>query len=121
MQDATDTAFRPALIVERDHLDSGLVPLRMTMIIAQRQFLLYGSGTVLPELFDGLVVYAVAQGTKNDPRQFAIGKARVECFEPGQFLDHSWRHAGRFALGHDSGIVREEPEHTLFMEAAREI
>ena len=64
MQDVTDTPFRPALIVELDHLHPGLVRLRMTVIGAQRQFPLHGLGTVLPELFDGLVVQAVAHFAK---------------------------------------------------------
>jgi hypothetical protein len=67
------------------------------------------------------VVHAVAQGTKNDPRQFALGKTWGEGLEPGQFLDHRWWHAGRFALGYEDDIVREEPEYTLLLEATREI
>lgn len=117
----TDTAFRPALREELDHLDPRLVPLRMTMIVTKRQDLLDSSGTLLPEFFDGLVVQAVAQGTKNDPRQFALGKTWVEGFEPSQFLDHRWRHAGRFALGYEDDILREEPEQALLLEATREI
>jgi hypothetical protein len=121
MEDVTDTAFRPALREELDDLNPSLVSPWMTMIVTQCQFPLDGSRPVLPELLDGLVVEAVVQGTKNDPRQFARGKAWEERFEPGQFLDHRWRHASRFAHGHDGDIVREQPEHPLFMEAAREL
>ena len=42
MQEATDAALIPALIVELDDLDAGVVAGRMAVLVSQRQGLLHG-------------------------------------------------------------------------------
>ena len=67
------------------------------------------------------MVQAVAHFAKNNPRQLAILKARVECFQTRQFVDYRLGHTCRFALGHDRDIVRDEAAQALPVEATQEI
>jgi hypothetical protein len=59
MQEATDAALIPALIIELDNLDAGVVRGRMAVIVPQRQFPLRGWEAVLPQGFDGFVIDAI--------------------------------------------------------------
>ena len=60
----TDTALTPALIGEFDHLEAGVVTLRMAVIGPKRSLALHGNRAVLPELFHRLVVNLVVQLVK---------------------------------------------------------
>src|SRR5262249_24931871 len=88
VQKVTDAALRPPLIIVFDHRDAALVAMRMAVVGGQGQLTLNRSGTLLPELFDRLVVNALVRLVPENPGQFAIAKAVVKRFQAGQFLQH---------------------------------
>ena len=88
VQKVTDAALRPPLIIEFDHLEAALIALRMAVVGMQGQLTLHRCGTLLPELFDRLVVNALVRLVPENPSQFAIAKAIVERFQARQFLQH---------------------------------
>jgi len=104
----TDTTCRPAWIGERAHLPPGLGRRRMPVRGAPRPGPWPGRGTVLPELFDGLGVWAVAPGAPQHPRQLAILPARGACLQTRPGVDARLGPPGRCALGHDRDLVRDE-------------
>jgi hypothetical protein len=55
------------LIVEPDHLEAGLIALRVAVIRAQGQLPLHRLRALLPELFDGFVINMVVAFIMDDP------------------------------------------------------
>ena len=120
MQDAADAALRPALIRELQDLEPGVITIGLAVIVLQRQFALGCRGTVLPELFDGLIINALVAGVMNDPGSFAIPEAAREGFESGHFCHHCCGHGAAPAWRDKLRVVWQEPKHPLLLEAPRE-
>ena len=76
MQKATDTALRPSLIIEFDHLKAALVASGMAVVGGQGQLLAQEWGSAA-RLFDRLVVNTLLRLVPENPGQFAIAKAVV--------------------------------------------
>ena len=91
------------------------------MIVTKRQFPLRCGRAVLPEPFDGLVVHPVTRLTKDHPRQFAILKPSVECFQPCQLLDHGRRDTDGFVLWDNLDVIRYKAEQALLFEATGQL
>src|SRR4030095_16453984 len=99
MQKPADTHFMPALIIEWNGLPAGLGAVGMRMIVPQLELRRRCHWDLLPELFDRFMIDAVVQGRAENTGQFAVMKACVEAFEPGQLLPHCLRDVGRTAAG----------------------
>src|SRR5262245_33051038 len=84
MQNRTDTAPIPALIVQFDHLEAGLVAVWMAVIGAQGQLPLHRHGALLPELFDRLIIQAGVAFIMDDPGQLAKLEPVIACFEASE-------------------------------------
>jgi hypothetical protein len=93
----------------------------MAVVVTERQFPLRRGRAVLPEPFDGLVVNPVTRFAKDNPRQFAILKPSVECFQPGQLLDHGRRDTDGFVLWNNFDVVRYKAEQALLFEATGQL
>lgn len=67
LENAADTQLTPPLLVELDHLETGLRARRMAVIGAQGELPLHRPRALLPELFDGLVINMVVAFIMDDP------------------------------------------------------
>src|SRR4030095_312657 len=120
-QEATEAALIPALIVELDDLDAGIVEGRMAVIVSTRHSLLPGWEARLPQGFDGFVIDAIACLIEHDPRHFAVMQPRIERFEPRNLLANRFGAPSRPPHGEHIQVVGKEPEHALLLETAREL
>ena len=121
VQKVTDAALRPPLIIEFDHLEAALIALRMAVVGMQGQLTLHRCGTLLPELFDRLVVNALVRLVPENPSQFAIAKAIIERFQARQFLQHFFGDPLAPTGGNDFRVLRQEPQHALLPKTAGQI
>src|SRR5215471_18479420 len=76
----------PALIVQLEHLEAGVIALQLAVIRAERQLALSRSGALLPELFDGFVIHTGVALILDNPGQRTKVATRIACFEAGQFF-----------------------------------
>src|SRR5688572_4418107 len=67
VQDATDTELMPALIIELDHLDPGLIAVSLAVIVTQREFPWHRWEVLLPELLHRIGMEAVAVLVEDNP------------------------------------------------------
>ena len=121
LQNRTDTAPIPALIVQFDYLEAGLVAVWMAVIGVQGQLPLHRHGALLPELFDRLIIKAVVAFIMDDPGQLAKLEPVIACFEAGQFFDHLCGHLLAPAGTGDFRVLGKEPESALLPEAPRQL
>ena len=121
VQKATDTALRPSLILEFDHLKAALVASGLAVVGGQGQRPVHRSGTLLPKLFDRLVVNTLLRLVPENPGQFALAKAVVQRFEARQFLHHGFGDHLPTTWDDDFRLRRQEPHHALVPKATREI
>jgi hypothetical protein len=66
VQNVTDAALIPALLRERDDLETCRRAVRLAMIGPKRECAWYSHGAVLPEHLDGLIIAGVAQLAKEE-------------------------------------------------------
>jgi hypothetical protein len=116
LQKAADTQLIPALIVQLDHLEAGVIALRMAVIRAERQLALYRSGALLPEPFDGFVINTVVALTLDDPGQLAKLETLIVCFEAGQFFHDFVRYLLAPAGTDNFRVLGKEAEGALLLE-----
>ena len=121
VQKVTDAALRPPLLIEFDHLEAALVAMRMAVVSGQGPLTLPRSGTLLPELFDRLVVNALVRLVPEHPGHFALAKAGVQRLQAGQFLQHFFGDHLPSTGGDDFRMRRQEPQHALLPKAAGQI
>src|SRR5918999_1395653 len=74
----------------------------------------------MPELFDGFVTDAVAQGRLHDATQLAILKSIVEAFESLEFEHDGVRYATLATRGDDFDMVGQQTDHALLLKASFE-
>ena len=120
LQKTTNTALIPALIVESDHLETGIVAVGGAVIVRKREGALHGHGALLPELFDGLVVNLVVALTMDNARQLAILEPIIKAFRAGNLLEDGFRDLSPPAGTHHVHRVGEEPQHALLLKASGE-
>jgi hypothetical protein len=108
VQEATDADLIPALIIELDDLEPGLIAIRLGMIVPQPQVPLTRGGALLPKLLDRLVVKSVSHLDQQDPGQFPIVEPVIEGFEPIDLLPHGLRDGAGPPPGHHLDISGEE-------------
>jgi len=88
MQDATDTAFRPAWRLEFNDLAPGLDALRVTVIRPKRAFTGRRRRARLPKGLHRLDSHAGPTRPPDEADQCAVVQPRVQGFEPRQLLPH---------------------------------
>src|SRR5215470_7338918 len=120
VQHLTDTAFTPALRIQGDDLPAGLGALAMTVVVEERPRGRRRGRQAVPEAARGLAGEAIHGGMKNDPRQFAGAKPRIEPFEPLEFLHHALGHPELAARRADLLGGGHQAEHALLGKTARE-
>jgi hypothetical protein len=67
----------------------------------------------LPEAACRLASDPMHGGRENDPGAFTVPEARVEAFEPLEFVDHALRHPALPLGGGDTQAFRPQAEHAL--------
>src|SRR5207344_1629553 len=92
----------------------------LAMIVQQRELPWCRGWRVLPELFDGFGVEMAGQGTPENPGQFAIAKARIEGFQPGEFRADGLGHVLAPRSGAEGRMLGPETQHPLVLKASRE-
>src|SRR5712691_2196590 len=90
----------PPLIIEFDGLPAGLGAVGMCMIVPQLELRRRRQRAVLPELLDRLMIDPVVQRSEDNAGEFAVMKACVEAFEPGNLLPHRLGDVRSTASGH---------------------
>src|SRR3982751_3257322 len=90
----------PALIIEFDRLPASLSAVGMRMIVPQLELRRRCGRALLPELFDRLMIDPVVQRGEENAGQFAVMKAHIEPFEPGNLLPHCLGNVRYTAAGH---------------------
>jgi hypothetical protein len=117
-QEAADAQLFPAVIVEFDHFQAGLVAIRMAMIVPQAQAPLTRDGTLLPERLDRLVIHGIPQLHKQDAGEFAVVESVVEGLEPINLLPYGIGDGAGPLLMHHLDMIREESQHALLPKPA---
>jgi hypothetical protein len=120
VQDATDTKLIPALILELDHLDPGLIAVSLAVIVTQGSCSLRRWQALLPEVLHRIGVEAVAVLVEDNPDDFPVVKAAVEGIQPGDFLAHRLGYTAGTAAGRHFDVVGPSPQHPLVADAAQE-
>src|SRR4029450_2247485 len=115
-----DAALRPALLIELQDVETGVIAVGLAVIVLQWQGPLRRRGTVLPQLFHGMDRQAIARRAKNDPHQCTLLGAWVEAFEPGESLPPGFGPPAGPAAVAPLDIVGPQPQHALLTEAAHE-
>ena len=90
----------------------------MRMIVPQVELLDGDHGTLLPQLFHGIVMDGVAKRVEQDPGKFAVMKARVQGFKAIHLVAHGLGHALCSPAWAHFDIVGQQAEHALGAEAA---
>ena len=103
-----------------DDLHAGLGALGIAVVVEQGQWRRGGGRELLPPLLHGIVMEAVGQGMKDDPRQCAVADALVAALEPLEFLDHLGGDAAATAGGDDLDSPGSPPQHARRLKAAFE-
>ena len=109
------------MIVQLNHLEAGVIALRMAVIRAERQLALYRSGALLPELFDGFVINTVVALLLDDPGQLAQLETLIACFEAGQFFHDVVRDLLAPAWTENLRVLGKEAEGALLSETPRQL
>ena len=76
------------MIGELDHLEAGVITLRMAVIEAQGQLPLHRPRALLPELFDGFAIKMGVALRMDDPGSLAKLEPIIEGFQAGECFDH---------------------------------